>query len=262
MGQLVNRIRRELKLNAAIADVYSSPSVEQLAARLRPLAALAAEPEDAGTAKAKADASETWAPSLYPASFQQLSLQRMANLSAFASAALNLTFCGHARAPACLAAWLCEDQTLPKHHSEVRGPLKVRCLQQAFRALSRRHDALRSVFAEHECKILSEEGGTLDFRHVEPGVMGFELDWLLDQQYETFDLEAGPLCRVRVFQESEDNWILHWTLHHVSADLWSYTILLKELEDAYEHYSQYDGDGAVHEEPPWPRSAPQYRPLS
>ena len=93
--------------------------------------------------------------------------------------------------------------------------------------------------------------------------MGFELDWLLDQQYETFDLEAGPLCRVRVFQESEDNWILHWTLHHVSADLWSYTILLKELEDAYEHYSQYDGhDGAVHEEPPWPSSAPQYRPLS
>ncbi|CAE7388185.1 tycC [Symbiodinium sp. CCMP2592] len=236
VGQLVNRIRRELQLNAAIADIYSSPSVQQLAARLR-LRPLPAEAEN--TVTQAEEQSETRSFS-YPASFQQLSLQRMASVSAAASAALNLAFCGH-----------------------VRGSLKVRCLQQAFRALCCRHDALRSVFLEHDCKILSIAESTLDFRHVEmpgasSGVMGFELEWLLDQQYETFDLEAGPLCRVRVFQESEENWILHWTLHHVSADLWSYTILLQELEFAYEHYLEHS-EHESEEPPPWPSRAPQYR---
>eukprot|EP00439_Symbiodinium_sp_Y106_P008438 s7411_g1.t1 len=240
VGQLVNRIRRELQLNAAIADIYSSPSVQQLAALLR-LRPLPAEAENTVTQAEEQSGTRSFS---YPASFQQLSLHRMASVSAAASAALNLAFCGH-----------------------VRGSLKVCCLQQAFRALCCRHDALRSVFLERDCKILSIAESTLDFRYVEmpgasdSGVMGFELDWLLDQQYETFDLEAGPLCRVRVFQESEENWILHWTLHHVSADLWSYTILLQELEFAYEHYSEHTEHEPAEPEPPppWPSRAPQYR---
>ena len=160
-------------------------------------------------------------------------------------------------------------------------------LQEAFRALCARHDALRSVFAPSEplsestaeCtaekEAQNEEPGPeaqsqavsvrlisaedcLDFRHI-PHIESseFELDWLLDEQYKVFDLEAGPLCRVRILQEKAeaDAWILHWTLHHVSADLWSYTVLLKDLEWAYESYKL---SGAV----TWPSPAPQYRSLA
>ena len=85
VGQLVNRIRRELKLPAAIADVYGAPSVQLLAARLL-------------TKEGSCSESLNMAPSdqsRYPASFQQFSLQRMATVSAAASAALNLAFCCH-----------------------------------------------------------------------------------------------------------------------------------------------------------------------
>ena len=96
VGQLVNRIRRELQLNAAIADIYSSPSVQQLAALLR-LRPLPAEAENTVTQAEEQSGTRSFS---YPASFQQLSLHRMASVSAAASAALNLAFCGHARAPA------------------------------------------------------------------------------------------------------------------------------------------------------------------
>eukprot|EP00931_Biecheleriopsis_adriatica_P021186 TRINITY_DN13929_c0_g1_i2.p1 TRINITY_DN13929_c0_g1~~TRINITY_DN13929_c0_g1_i2.p1 ORF type:complete len:3884 (-),score=744.81 TRINITY_DN13929_c0_g1_i2:13-11100(-) len=116
VGQLVNRIRRDLQIpNACLADVYSHPTVQALAAQLRERQGAKELPTlPAG------DASDRGS---YPCSFQQLSLYGMAQLDTAASAALNLAFCCH-----------------------IRGSLDVARLQQAFRALSLRHDALRSTF--------------------------------------------------------------------------------------------------------------------
>ena len=105
----------------------------------------------------------------------QLSLERMASLSAKASSALNLTFCCH-----------------------VRGPLDVDCLQQAFTALQMRHDALRSTLREGRCHV--SEDPCLDFSTTpQPAELA---EWLLQKHYETFDLQKGPLCRVRLIEES------------------------------------------------------------
>ena len=134
---------------------------------------------------------------------------------------------------------------------EVRGVLDVACLRHAFRSLCARHDALRSLFEAEELRV--QESSCLDFQFVE--LTNFELDWLLDQQYEVFNLETGPLCRVRVLQEAEDAWVLHWTLHHVSVDLWSYTILLKDLAYAYNQLISTSSTDVT-----WPTEAPQYRP--
>ena len=150
----------------------------------------------------------------------------------------------------------------------MRGALDIERLHRAFAALCSRHDALRSVFeARPQTTGQAQEVGQvcqikdvddcLDFRLE---TEEFELDWLLDQQYEVFDLETGPLCRVRILQESGDAWILHWTLHHVSVDLWSYTILLTDLEFAYRALA----GPAVGPTAPitWPSPAPQYRHLT
>ncbi|CAK9110872.1 Linear gramicidin synthase subunit D [Includes: ATP-dependent D-leucine adenylase (D-LeuA) (D-leucine activase), partial [Durusdinium trenchii] len=169
----------------------------------------------------------------YPASYQQVSLGGMAAMSADASRALNLTFCCH-----------------------VRGCLDVERLHQAFVAVQLRHDALRSTFRDSAlCQVQS--GDCLDFLFMDPPADLAE--WVLDQQYEPFDLCNGPLCRVRVIKESSDAWILHWTLHHVAADLWSYTLLLRDLGFAYD---QLKGRSNATADVQWPTVAPSYGALS
>ena len=198
VGQLVNRIRRELKIAASITDVYAAASVQQLAAKLAEVKTDTVEMQDRSQSgngmneSKKTENKESGAESgsesgkieSYRASYQQLSLERMASLSAKASSALNLTFCCH-----------------------VRGPLDLGCLQQAFIAIQMRHDALRTTMREGQCQIREEN--CLDFSSI--SVQGKEAptdfaEWVLNQQYQTFDLLNGPLCRVRVIQESDATW--------------------------------------------------------
>ena len=205
VGQLVNKVRRELRLKISVGDVYAACSAHALALKL-------VEEEVERPPVASDERS-------YVASYQQRSMEAMANLGAKASAALNLSFCCHLRC--------------------ARGDLDVPRLQKAFEALVRRHDALRTTVKDSMCEVCDMG---CDFR-VESAVE------LLEPQLEAFDLQRGPLCRVRLQQEKQ-RWILHWTLHHVSADLWSYTLLLRDLNEAYEQLER----GPVE----WPQ-APQYR---
>ncbi|MEM9154354.1 MAG: amino acid adenylation domain-containing protein [Cyanobacteria bacterium P01_F01_bin.33] len=52
-----------------------------------------------------------------------------------------------------------------------------------------------------------------------------------------FDLENGPVMRVRIFSRSATDHVLLLAVHHVAVDLWSITILLDELRFAYAAYS-------------------------
>lgn len=132
--------------------------------------------EEAGESKDLKETAEDPAEAhFYVASYQQLSLERMASLSSKASSALNLTFCCH-----------------------VRGPLDVDILRQAFIAVQMRHDALRTTLKDGRCHI--HEDDCLDFcTEKQPADLA---EWMLNQQYEAFDLAKGPLCRVRIIEES------------------------------------------------------------
>ena len=169
----MNRIRREVKIpQACITDVYAAATVQQLAARLAEYESESKDLKDELIEETDGKSEEC---QCYPASYQQLSLERMASLSAKASSALNLTFCCH-----------------------VRGPLDVDCLQQAFTAVQMRHDALRTTLKEGQCHV--SEDPCLDFSITpQPADLA---EWLLQKQYETFDLQKGPLCRVRLIEES------------------------------------------------------------
>lgn len=174
----MNRIRREVKIpEACITDVYAAATVQQLAARLAEYESK--DPKDPKNPQDELIEEDGKLVSeecqCYPASYQQLSLERMASLSAKASSALNLTFCCH-----------------------VRGPLDVDCLQQAFTAVQMRHDALRTTLKEGQCQVSDDP--CVDFSITpQPAELA---EWLLQKQYETFDLQKGPLCRVRLIEES------------------------------------------------------------
>ena len=98
VGRLVNLIRRDLNISITIADVYSTPSVQKLAELADRHAQQAAEKQAAQGERKKEASPDGFPPDRYPSSFQQRSLHQMANVSAAASAALNVAFCCHVRA--------------------------------------------------------------------------------------------------------------------------------------------------------------------
>ena len=57
--------------------------------------------------------------------------------------------------------------------------------------------------------------------------------YLTDEAHRPFDLEAGPLLRVRLlsrlFSRSGQEQVLLLCLHHIIADQWSLAVLLNEL---------------------------------
>jgi amino acid adenylation domain-containing protein len=119
----------------------------------------------------------------------------------------------------------------------VRGALDIGALRRAFQALVDRHPALRTTFAA-----LHGEPSQQIQLHVE---VSFQVadsanwgeaalhDRLIAEAQRPFDLQRGPLLRVCVFPRSAGVHALLLVVHHIIADLWSLTIMTRELSDRY-----------------------------
>ena len=117
----------------------------------------------------------------------------------------------------------------------IHGPLDVAKLQQAFDAVVSRHRLLRSTFTadgdtalqvvrDHVPlaidRIAADDGGGLAAA--------------ANEACRPFDLENGPLVRLRLVEEaSGDNRFLLLVAHHIIADERSLRLLWNELGDAY-----------------------------
>ncbi len=102
----------------------------------------------------------------------------------------------------------------------IRGAIDEARLQTALNALVARHEALRTNFhavdgvpraivVPHRTIAINAEGD------------------------ETFDLGSGPLLRVALRRVSDDEALLHVTVHHIVADGWSLVTMLEDLDRLY-----------------------------
>ncbi|HEU0079555.1 MAG TPA: condensation domain-containing protein, partial [Longimicrobiaceae bacterium] len=123
----------------------------------------------------------------------------------------------------------------------LRGVLDVGALVRALGEVVRRHEALRTVFAE-------AEGGPVQVVHAEAGPR-LELEDLsglrepareaaLERRVREaarapFDLAEGPLFRATLLRLGEDDHVLLLGMHHVVGDGWSIGVLFRELEALY-----------------------------
>ncbi|MGW3496805.1 non-ribosomal peptide synthetase [Streptomyces sp. NPDC001020] len=125
---------------------------------------------------------------------------------------------------------------------ELRGPLDPAALGWALSELVRRHEALRTTYAEHDgepVQIVGEafplEPAVEDLSGLAPGVRARRLrDAEAAETQEPMDLARGPLVRARLLRLGPDLHRLVLTLHHIVADGWTLSLLVRECTALYE----------------------------
>lgn len=136
------------------------------------------------------------------------------------------------------------QQTAPDNHAyhlnfavEITEPLQRETVHHACQLLWERHPALRIVFSQDEQGVpfqSVQQDVAVDFAHLwlnHPSSEEMEKR-VCQEAYQLFDLEKGPLFRVRLFQTDQRR-ILLFSMHHLISDLWSFSYLLTEWEQIY-----------------------------
>ncbi|RYZ42467.1 MAG: non-ribosomal peptide synthetase [Myxococcaceae bacterium] len=213
--QLVSRIRESLQVELPLRELFEAPTVGRLAQRVEAARAAATGVQAPPLKRASRDGA-------LPLSFAQQRLWFLDQLE--------------------------PGSTVYNVPSAVRltGPLDVAALERSFDALVHRHESLRTTFQV-------EEGSPVQVIHPEgqTRLVVVELSTLPEADREAearrlsqeasqlpFDLEHGPLLRTTLLRLSEQEHVLVLVLHHIISDGWSMGLLVHELTELYEAFSQ------------------------
>jgi amino acid adenylation domain-containing protein len=119
----------------------------------------------------------------------------------------------------------------------TRSPLDTAALARALRQLARRHPALRTTFVlvDGEPRQVVHQVLDPDFA-IEDVAAGGEAALrrrLQEVLARPFDLTRGPLLRAHLWTCAGGESVLALSLHHLVADLWSLTVLARDLGALY-----------------------------
>ncbi|WP_437884672.1 condensation domain-containing protein, partial [Pseudomonas sp. LRF_L74] len=125
-----------------------------------------------------------------------------------------------------------------------KGPLDIDALRSSFESLIARHETLRTTFCQEDEQAVQVIHPAVPFELVVEGLQvsaDIDLNHVLKTEVEAevqraFDLEQGPLLRVKLLRLSEEDHVLVLTLHHIVSDGWSMPIMIDELVQLYEGY--------------------------
>ena len=124
----------------------------------------------------------------------------------------------------------------------LQGALHTAALEQSFKEIIRRHEALRTTFATVEGQLVQVIAPTLDIPLMVRDLHGLpeteredEVRRLLQEESRRpFDLAQGPLLRGFLLRLGEQEHLLLVTLHHIICDGWSLGVLVHELAVLYD----------------------------
>jgi amino acid adenylation domain-containing protein len=125
------------------------------------------------------------------------------------------------------------------------GPLDALALEQSLNEIVRRHEVLRTTFANVRGEPVQVIAQSLklplpvvDLRHLAEEERSTEASRLSAEEYERpFVLSCGPLVRAKLLRMADEESVLLLTMHHIVSDGWSLGILSRELRTLYEAYS-------------------------
>lgn len=119
----------------------------------------------------------------------------------------------------------------------IRSEVDLIALRRAFEIIVERHAALRTTFTMRNGRPVQQihERSEFGFQYIEAS------DWteaalnktLVEEVHKPFDLEQGPLLRITLLQRAVGDYVLLLAVHHIVADFWSLSILLREMSLIY-----------------------------
>ncbi|MEW5930499.1 MAG: amino acid adenylation domain-containing protein, partial [Gemmatimonadota bacterium] len=215
--QVVARIRDRLGVEVPLRAVFEAPTVAELAARVDALRGGAGE-RDAGRIPVAPG------PRRFPLSFSQERLWFLHRMDP-ASPVYNI--------PVAL---------------RLSGALDGAALERALSEVVRRHETLRTVFAEADGVAVQVVRPAAGVRLPVTDLSAEDRDdaeseaarVAREEAARPFDLAAGPVFRASLLRLAGDEHVLLLTLHHVAGDAWSVGVLLGELAAAYRGESLAD----------------------
>jgi amino acid adenylation domain-containing protein len=123
----------------------------------------------------------------------------------------------------------------------LKGVLRTDALHKAYLALARRHEILRTTFHATEgnpvLHIAAEpdiQFETVDLRHLPGEEREAEAMRLSEEDARRpFDLARGPLMRIQLYQLEDEVQVLHFNMHHIVSDGWSFGVMTREITALY-----------------------------
>ena len=141
------------------------------------------------------------------------------------------------------------DQMMPGTHFfnmpyvyRLAGALNLDAMEKAVRELTRRHEALRTIFADgNPIQIVRTPSDfwlpVVDLRCKDSVDRADDAAALIVQERTTgFNLSEGPLLRVKVICLTDFDYLLLVTMHHIVGDEWSMQIFRSELLILYDAF--------------------------
>lgn len=111
----------------------------------------------------------------------------------------------------------------------IEGNLSRDYLEEVFLKLCKRHEAFRTSFHVKDGEVLQkiEKEGKIEIECIQTDEAN--LQQLITQSIQPFDLEKAPLARVKMFEVGFQKHIIFIDLHHIICDGTSISVLLKDL---------------------------------
>jgi amino acid adenylation domain-containing protein/non-ribosomal peptide synthase protein (TIGR01720 family) len=124
---------------------------------------------------------------------------------------------------------------------EIQGALDIAKLQQAFAHVYRRHDILRSRFAQLDNQLVQQVDQNISFEltlhqlsDAAQAVTQADVERLLDKEIHSgFDLAKDCLIRASLVAVNDNQHWLYLAMHHIISDGWTVEVLLKEVFALY-----------------------------
>src|SRR5688500_5259585 len=126
----------------------------------------------------------------------------------------------------------------------LRGALDEAALERALGEIVRRHEALRTTFAEVDgspVQVIAPFGGFALPVEDLSGLGEADREAAVgrragEEAQRAFDLSAGPLFRAALLRLGAEDHVLLLSMHHVVSDGWSMGVLFRELSALYAAY--------------------------
>ncbi len=121
----------------------------------------------------------------------------------------------------------------------LQGRLNKNALQASLKEIVARHEVLRTSFPEADGVPIQKIAPAPDLPIPVIETTESEAPELLQRQARLpFNLATGPVMRATLFQLGPQEHILLVVLHHIACDGWSLGIMLQELTEIYNAFSQ------------------------